>query len=258
MEPSESANCLKDMDQLLVGFCDLLQQKATPNPEPTSKYKSNTPKTHNSPDYSRQDYELYLQECAEPGNSNSSIPSLEDHACDHLSDSAIYYFSGYMANTYIKCNKCAECRKLLFTTERAVMTGPEQMFTAYKAYEPSQSDIFSGLSLSSDAYFAFIKTLDTNFTSIFSKYANQRGVAELVFKDYVSNILPVTNFRLCSEDALYYLVEFYIRCKIYFAVRMHNRRNGKTLTVSKATAKAAKSAKRPNKSKQKNSKRAKK
>ena len=142
-----------------------------------------------------------------------------------------------MGKGFLKQNGCAACNEALFKKDTSVMTGPEQAFSAFKAYAPTVQDMFSGLQICSDEYFTFIKHCNDKFKDIFAQHCNQRNVGQVVFNDYVCTVLPNLSFQLCSKQALDTLLRFFIRCKIHFAVRMHNNRSGRKLTITKSKLK---------------------
>ena len=231
LEPPESANCIKDLDEILLSCSDLLKE-GLPDQSTLDTTRNDDPII---PEFSRSDYEMHLKDCP-------STESMCDITQESISENALYYFSGYLAFTHLKRHKCSKCQESLLIADRSSLTMMQQTFTALKAYVPNAKSVVSGLKLATMDFFQFVKCLDSKFTTIFTQHCHKQNVGKLIFDDYMRYVLPSTAFNLCSNDYLHVLVKFYIRCKIYFAVRMHNRRSGKSITCAKSTRKSRKAA----------------
>ena len=229
LEPPESANCLKDIDSLLLQCDEVINEMDRHAPE---KSITTIRSSHIDPSFSMTEYNIYLQDFPDDV-SMDKVDSLNNL----IHSNAIYYFAGYCAFAFLKVNKCKVCKELLLLKNKTEMTVPQQAFTAFKAYCPNDKSFASGLKLSTLPFYRFITLLDSKFDTIFKPHCYKRGVGALVFRDYLEDVLPSTTFTLCSTDSLYSVLRFYISCKIYFAVRMHTKRSGRQITSSKRAPK---------------------
>ena len=57
---------------------------------------------------------------------------------------------------------------------------------------------------------------------MFNKYRLESNVANNILNEFKHRVLPYVNFNLCNSRSLECLVSFFIRCKIYFAIRFQN------------------------------------
>lgn len=149
---------------------------------------------------------------------------------DILARNAVYYFAGYTAHKFLDSHKCTICEKMLLNPNRDEITYDYQLFTSLKGF--SKNSIFSNLKPSSHKYFQFISSLEAEFSKTFNTYKLRERVGELIYYHFVYELSVGKFMRLCCEEAFEGLLKFYIKCKIYFELKLKNN----TLAANKKNA----------------------
>lgn len=159
-----------------------------------------------------------------------SLCDLDSISPDILARNAVYYFAGYTAHKFLDSHNCSTCEKVLLNPNQDEITHDYQLFTSLKGF--SKNSIFSNLKASSHEYFQFISHLETQFPRTFNTYKLRERVGELIYCHFEYELSVGKSLRLCCKEAFEGLMKFYIKCKIYFELRLKNS----TLAVNKKNA----------------------
>ena len=96
------------------------------------------------------------------------------------------------------------------------------------------------MKLPTKTFYAFIKSLEVIFYQLFTKQVYLPHVKEEIVKYYEMKFGQNISAELCSTKRVRDILDLYVRCKIFFAVRMHNRRTGRKLGLTKTAVKRIK------------------
>ena len=74
---------------------------------------------------------------------------------------------------------------------------------------------------------------DKEFSVIYGKHKHGLGVLKNIMEVYESTIVPHAELVLCTHHNLLKLLSYFLRCKIYFALKVEEREIKKSVIKKK-------------------------
>lgn len=188
MNHAEGANCIDDLDALLVTTIENKQS----NLFDLSNFK---PLFQNTIKVNPNDY-IYV-----------AVPE----------KIALAYVSGYLIKKTLEKHKCEICER--YATENEKYLCQENYLCHLKAYYTTPENIFGNLKMPSTTFIEYIYKIEQVFCNSFPIYAPCYGVTGYIKK----GIVDVPFVHPCSNFDNNYFINLFIRLRLYYTLKYYNK-----------------------------------